>query len=110
MIVNMEELAVTTGINDIELLKSFVGDFFKICSKDLERITVSIEKGDNEAVVRHSHNIYGAAYRLRLAEIREAAATLGKAAANMETEKYGKLYGELKDVFLTGSEEYKKIA
>ena len=38
MIVDMEELSSATGINDTELLKSFVGDFFKICSKDLERI------------------------------------------------------------------------
>ncbi len=110
MIVDMEELAATTGIYDTELLKTFVGDFFKICSKDLERIVVSMKKGDNKAVVHHTHNIYGAAYRLALKEIREAAATLGKAAANMETEKYDKLYGELVEVFNTGSEEYKKIA
>lgn len=110
MIVNLEELAATTGISDTELLKSFVGDFFKICAKDLERIIASIEKGDNQAVVHHSHNIYGAAYRLRLEEIREAAATLGKAAANMETEKYSQLYSELAAVFNNGSEEYQKIA
>lgn len=110
MIVDMEELSSATGINDTELLKSFVGDFFKICSKDLERIDICIQNGDSQAVAHHSHNIYGAAYRLRLEEIRQAAATLGKAAANMETEKYSKLYDELQTVFNAGSEEYKKIA
>ncbi len=101
---DMETLAKSTGIANTELLKCFVRDFFTICSKDLERIPPSIEKGDNEAVIRHSHNIYGAAYRLRLEDIKQAAAN------NMETEKYDKLYDELAEVFTAGQTDYKKTA
>ena len=107
---DMETLAKSTGIANTELLKCFVRDFFTICSKDLERIPPSIEKGDNEAVIRHSHNIYGAAYRLRLEDIKQAAASLVCAANNMATEKYDKLYDELAEVFTAGQTDYKKTA
>mgnify|MGYP003375088877 CR=1 FL=1 len=110
MVDNMETLAKSTGIADTNLLQGFVNDFFKICSIDVERILPCIQKGDNEAVIRHSHNIYGAAHRLSLTEIRQAAGSLYKAANNMETEKYVALYEELKNVFQTGIEEYKETA
>lgn len=110
MKVDMETLAKSTGISNTELLKGFVRDFFIICSKDLERIPQSIEKGDNEGVIRHSHNIYGAAYRLRLEDIKQAAASLVRAANKMETEKYDKLYDELAEVFIAGQIDYKETA
>lgn len=110
MKVDMETLAKSTGISNTELLKGFVRDFFIICSKDLERIPQSIEKGDNEGVIRHSHNIYGAAYRLRLEDIKQAAAYLVRAANKMETEKYDKLYDELAEVFTAGQIDYKETA
>ena len=101
MKVDMETLAKSTGIANTELLKGFVCDFFNICSKDLERIPQSIKKGDN---------IYGAAYRLRLEDIKQAAACLVRAANNMETEKYDKLYDELAEVFTAGQIDYKETA
>ncbi len=110
MKVDMETLAKSTGIANTELLKGFVRDFFTICSKDLERIPQSIQKGDNESLIRHSHNIYGAAYRLRLEDIKQAAACLVRAANNMETEKYDKLYDELSEVFISSKTDYKEIA
>ena len=51
MKVDMETLAKSTGIANTELLKGFVRDFFAICSKDLERIPQSIEKGDKRIKV-----------------------------------------------------------
>lgn len=110
MKVDMETLAKSTGIADTELLKGFVHDFFAICSRDLARIPQSIEKGDNEALARHSYNIYGVAYRLRLEDIKQAAASLVRAAHNMETEKYDKLYDELSVAFNTGQMDYKETA
>lgn len=109
MIVDFKKTAEKIGIQDIDVIKMLIGEFFSVCQADIDSLEKVTANSDFDAIRSHAHSIKGAAKNLWLEEVGSAAEVLEISGRNKTDDGIKDQYSVLKAVYDQARAEYAQL-